>query len=70
MDSEESSSVSLPSELVTDLRERAEATGYEDVDEYVEQILTAVLAEVESIETTTDEEDVKNRLKSLGYLDQ
>ena len=65
--------VSLPVELYGRIEARVKATEFSSVDEYVTFILEEVLkgegGEPEAIFTKEEEEEVKKRLKALGYLD-
>ena len=68
---EEKKTVSLPAEVYTKIEQRVAGTEFQSVDEYVNFVLEEVLREEEP-ETTfskEDEEEVKKRLKALGYLD-
>ena len=68
---EEKKTVSLPAELYGKIEQRIAGTEFSSVDEYVNFVLAEVLKEEEP-ETTfskEDEEQVKKRLKALGYLD-
>jgi len=70
---QESKAVSLSAELYGRIEERVTATGFGSVDEYVIFVLEEVLKE-EGEEggralSKEDEEEVKNRLRALGYLD-
>ena len=68
---EEEKTVSLPAELYGKIEQRIAGTEFSSVDEYVNFVLAEVLKEEEP-ETTfskEDEEQVKKRLKALGYLD-
>jgi len=68
---EERKTVSLPAELYGKIEQRVAGTEFQSVDEYVNFVLEEVLKEEEP-ETTfskEDEEEVKKRLKALGYLD-
>ena len=68
---EEKKTVSLPAELYGKIEQRIVGTEFDSVDEYVNFVLEEVLKEEES-ETSfskDDEEEVKKRLKDLGYLD-
>lgn len=70
---QESKVVSLPVELYDRIEARAKATDFGSVDEYVlfvlEEILKQEEKEGEAAASREDEEEVKKRLKSLGYLD-
>jgi Arc/MetJ-type ribon-helix-helix transcriptional regulator len=68
---EEKKTVSLPAELYDKIEQRITGTEFSSVDEYANFVLEEVLKEEES-ETSfskEDEEEVKRRLKGLGYLD-
>jgi len=68
---EERKTVSLTGELYGKIEQRIAGTEFRSVDEYVNFVLEEVLKEEEP-ETTfskEDEEEVKKRLKTLGYLD-
>ena len=70
---QEGKAVFLPAELYDRVRKRVEATGFASVDEYVVFVLSEVLREDEDEEialSEEQEEEVKKRLKSLGYLDE
>lgn len=66
-------SVSIPTPLFEKIRERIKGTGFTSVSSYVVYVLREILAEEESEDeepfTKEDEERVKERLRSLGYLD-
>ena len=69
---QESKAVSLPAELYERVRKRAEATGFGSVDEYAIFVLNEVLSgegDEETALSNKQEEEVKKRLRSLGYLD-
>jgi len=67
---EENRTILLPAELYTGIEERVKATGFASVDEYVIFVLQEVLKEQgEEAFSEEEEEEVKKRLKSLGYLD-
>ena len=69
--------ISLPKPLFDKIKQRIEGTGFNTVSSYVVYVMRQVLSELESKEkkpaqeafTKEDEEKVKARLKSLGYLD-
>jgi len=69
--------VSLPKKLVEKVKERIADTGFNSVSSYVAYVLRQVLSNVEEKESEVkkdpfskkDEEKVKARLRSLGYLD-
>ena len=67
----ERKAVFLTAELYDLIQERAKATGFGSVDEYVMFVLEEVLKDEEEEETALskeEEEEVKKRLRSLGYL--
>jgi Arc/MetJ-type ribon-helix-helix transcriptional regulator len=69
----ESGTVNLPPELYKRIKDRATATDFESVDEYVVFVLSEVLKEEgENEKLAVDneqEKEIKKRLKELGYLD-
>ena len=70
---QERKDVHLPAELYGRIEERVKVTEFSSVDEYVTFVLEEVLKE-EAEETGVafskeEEEEVKKRLRSLGYLD-
>ena len=66
-------SVSIPTPLFEKIKKRIEGTGFTSVSSYVVYVLREVLAEdavdEEEAFSREDEERVKERLRSLGYLD-
>ena len=65
-----SKAVSLPTELYSRIEERAKSTGFNSIDDYVVFILEEVIKdEGEVVISKEDEEEVKRRLKALGYQD-
>ena len=70
---EEKKVVLLPAELYNRIEERAKATGFGSVEEYVSFVLEEVLKEdeeeAEKAFSPEEEEEVKKRLRALGYLD-
>lgn len=66
-------SVSIPAPLFNKIKDRIAGTGFTSVSSYVAYILREVLAETPETGTEPfdkeDEERVKDRLRSLGYLD-
>jgi Arc/MetJ-type ribon-helix-helix transcriptional regulator len=68
---EEKKTISLPTEIYTKVGQRIAGTEFQSVDEYVIFVLEEVLKEEEPEATFSkeDEEQVKKRLKALGYLD-
>ncbi len=69
---EEDKAVHLPAELYDRVKERAEATDFGSIEEYVTFVLQEVLKEEEPEEIALDreqEKEVKKRLRALGYVD-
>lgn len=63
--------VAIPAELYTQIEERIKGTEFASVEEYIIFVLEEVLKEEdesEDILTPEEEEQVKERLKGLGYL--
>ena len=72
MKKEERRALSLPAELCSRIEDRVKATDFGSVDEYVIFVLEEVLkeeGEEEKAFSKEDEEEVKKRLRGLGYLD-
>lgn len=68
---DEKKAVYLPAEIYDKVNERVKVTEFESVEEYVTFVLEEVLkdGEDEGVFSEEDEEEVKKRLKALGYLD-
>jgi len=68
---EEKKTISLPVELYSKIEQRVVGTEFDSVDEYVNFVLKEVIKgeEPEAAFSKEDEEEVKRRLKDLGYLD-
>ena len=67
---QKSKAVSLPAELYSQIEERAKSTGFNSIDDYVVFILEEVIKdEGEVVISKEDEEEVKRRLRALGYQD-
>jgi Arc/MetJ-type ribon-helix-helix transcriptional regulator len=69
---QESKGVFLSAELYSRIEARVGDTGFSSVDEYVTFVLEEVLKEEGEEETAfskEEEEEVKKRLRALGYLD-
>ena len=69
---EEKKAVFLPAELYGKIEERVNVTEFGSVDEYVIFVLEEVLkdeGEEEKAFSKEEEEQVKKRLRDLGYLD-
>jgi len=67
---EDTESISLPSWIMRELRTRLPQTEFKTISDYVTFVLTQVLKEDEEKHplTTEDEEQIKDRLKALGYI--
>lgn len=68
--------VSLSDELYSQIADRVEKTDFDTVDAYAQYVLEQVVAKASEQESdlgvstnTDDEENVKERLKGLGYLE-
>lgn len=63
--------VSIPVPLYEKVKERIKDTGFTSVSDYVVFVLRELMSEDESEEgfSKEDEEKVKDRLRSLGYMD-
>ena len=67
---QKSKAVSLPAELYSRIEERAKSTGFNSIDDYIVFILEEVIKdEGEVAISKEDEEEVKRRLRTLGYQD-
>ena len=68
-----SKSLLIPDELYHLVEEQAKTTGFNSVEEYVIFVLKEVVNDVNENEVITlddeDEEEVRKRLKALGYLE-
>ncbi len=72
MSTEESKAVYLSANLYGRIEERLSNAGFGSVDEYVIFVLEEVLKDDEEDTvafTKEEEEEVKQRLRALGYLD-
>jgi Arc/MetJ-type ribon-helix-helix transcriptional regulator len=71
----EYTTVSIPKPLAEKVKERMKGTGFSSVSAYVTYVLRQVLSSIEEEErsnqafTKEEEEQVKQRLRDLGYLD-
>jgi hypothetical protein len=63
--------VNLPADLYDRIDQRARSTGFGSVEEYVTFVMEEVLKEDDSQPAFSkeDEEEVKKRLKALGYAE-
>ncbi|AWB28176.1 hypothetical protein [Halococcoides cellulosivorans] len=65
-------SVDLPPEIVDRVEDRLSRTEFDSASEYITFVIEEVLASVETddaVDDTVDEQEVEDRLKSLGYLE-
>ncbi len=71
MEQEKFMKISIPTSLYKKIEGRIKDTGFKSVSSYVTYVLREVLSEdeEEDVFTEEDEEKVKERLRSLGYLD-
>ena len=70
MAEEKDTNISIPSSLYRQIQKRIEGTGFESVSAYVVYVLREVLSEDERDGLTQEEEErVKERLRTLGYID-
>jgi len=63
--------IAIPAELYAQIEERIKGTEFTSVEEYIVFVLEEILKEEdesEDILTPEEEEQVKERLKGLGYL--
>ena len=67
--------ISIPKVLAKKIKKRCKGTGFNSVSSYVTYVLRQVLSETGGYEdqreafSVDDERKVKERLRSLGYLD-
>ncbi len=68
---EKNKAVFLPADLYSRIEQRARATNFGSVEEYVTFVLEEVLKEEddEAVFSEEEEEEVKKRLRDLGYLE-
>jgi Arc/MetJ-type ribon-helix-helix transcriptional regulator len=68
---EKYTTVSIPKILADKIKKKIEKTGFSSVSDYVTYVLREIISNVEEKKeafSKEDEEKVKKRLKSLGYL--
>lgn len=69
-DHEKGKAVTLSADLYDRIEERARATGFGSVEEYVTSVMEEALnQQAQPALSKEDEEEVKKRLKALGYLE-
>jgi Arc/MetJ-type ribon-helix-helix transcriptional regulator len=64
--------ISIPMPLANKIKKRIEGTGFTSLSSYVTYVLREVLSsdeEKDEVFSKEDEKRVKNKLRSLGYLD-
>jgi len=62
--------VQLPAEIVAALEERSRGTSFESVDAFIAFVLSRLLDEPRTTGFSEEEErSLKERLRSLGYID-
>ncbi len=67
--------VSIPTPLAENIKKRIEGTGFNSLSSYVTYVLRQVISSMDEDDggreamTKEDEEEVKRRLKALGYID-
>ena len=68
---QDSKAVYVSADIYQKIQERVEATGFGSVDEYVAFVMEEVLKDEgeEEVFSKEEEEEVKKRLRALGYLD-
>lgn len=65
--------VTIPENLEKKIKKRIEGTGFNSVSAYITYVLEEIISDMDEDKDDTfteeDEEKVKERLRSLGYLD-
>ncbi len=70
MAQEDSRTISIPSSLYRRIEKRIIATGFESVSAYVAYVLRETLSDDEKEALTPEEEEkIRERLRTLGYID-
>jgi Arc/MetJ-type ribon-helix-helix transcriptional regulator len=70
MTEEKKQAIFLTTELYNKIKEQVKVSEFSSVEEYVAFVLEEVLREDdEEEEETFDEEEIKQKLRSLGYLE-
>lgn len=75
MKEDETETIELPERILTKVGNRLPETRFDSESEYITFVMEEVLTEVEAGTgdeefETVDEDEVKKRLKSLGYLNE
>ena len=66
--------ISIPKPLAENIKKRLKGTGFNSVSSYVTYVMRQVVSNIEEKEdkkpefSKKDEQEIKSRLKSLGYL--
>ncbi len=70
-DEKKYTTVSIPTPLFEKIQQKIKDTGFTSVSDYVTFVLREILAHSNDTDAFTEEDEkkVKDRLKSLGYLD-
>lgn len=70
--SKETRNLTLPADVYGRIEERLPYTEFDDIEAYITYVLEEVLTEVSDIDDAiaVDEEQVQDRLESLGYLNE
>lgn len=70
--SKETRNLTLPADVYGRIEERLPYTEFDDIEAYITYVLEEVLTEVSDIDdaVAVDEEQVQDRLESLGYLNE
>jgi len=63
--------ISISDEIYKKIKKRVKDTNFKSVEEYVNFVLREVISEVEKepVFSKEEKEEVKGRLKALGYLE-
>jgi len=74
MEDKKYTTISIPTPLANKIKKRIEGTGFNSLSSYVTYILRQVISSIEQDEhnvefSKEDEEKIKSRLRSLGYID-
>lgn len=74
-DTDTTTYVELPTDVVTRVEDRLSRTEWETPDEYITYVVKEILSQVETELGSADnddvtEEEVRSRLKDLGYLNE
>jgi Arc/MetJ-type ribon-helix-helix transcriptional regulator len=72
-DEQKFTTISIPTPLAEKIKKRIEGTGFTSLSSYVTYVLREVISGIEEdgkeAFSKEDEERIKERLRSLGYLD-